>query len=79
MSQLLSQPPRLILRRHKAEALRRFHPWVFSGAIQRSEGEPQDGAVVEVYDDQGEFLATGHYGSGSIAVKVLALDRKSVV
>jgi 23S rRNA (cytosine1962-C5)-methyltransferase len=72
MSQLLSQPPRLILRRHKADALRRFHPWVFSGAIQRSEGEPQDGAVVEVYDDQGEFLATGHYGSGSIAVKVLA-------
>ncbi|MBW4468128.1 MAG: class I SAM-dependent rRNA methyltransferase [Pegethrix bostrychoides GSE-TBD4-15B] len=69
-----SSRPRLTLRRHKAEALRRFHPWVFSGAIQRSEGDLADGAVVEVYDDEGEFLAVGHYGSGSIAVKVLAFE-----
>ncbi len=73
MSQL-SPRPRLTLRRHKSEPLRRFHPWVFSGAIQRSEGELSDGAVVEVYDDEGEFLAVGHYGSGSIAVKVLAFE-----
>ncbi len=69
-----SSRPCLTLRRHKAEALRRFHPWVFSGAIQRSEGDLADGAVVEVYDDEGEFLAVGHYGSGSIAVKVLAFE-----
>ena len=41
--------PKIILRRGKEESLRRFHPWVFSGAIERSEGEPQEGDLVDVY------------------------------
>ncbi|NJO80379.1 MAG: class I SAM-dependent rRNA methyltransferase [Cyanobacteria bacterium RM1_2_2] len=64
--------PRLILHSRKTDAVRRFHPWVFSGAIKKTEGELRDGAIVEVYDDSGEFLAVGHYGTGSIAVKIFA-------
>lgn len=64
--------PRLILHKHKADAVRRFHPWIFSGAIKTQEGNPQEGDVVEVYSDRGEFLAAGHYGSGSIAVKIFS-------
>ncbi|MCU0524104.1 MAG: class I SAM-dependent rRNA methyltransferase [Elainella sp. Prado103] len=66
--------PRLILHKHKADAVRRFHPWIFSGAIKTQEGEPQAGDVVEVYSDRHEFLAMGHYGSGSIAVKIFSFE-----
>lgn len=68
----MSELPRLILRPHKAEAIKRFHPWIFSGAIKTIEGDPQDGDVVEVYSHQGDYLATGHYGAGSLAVKIFS-------
>jgi 23S rRNA (cytosine1962-C5)-methyltransferase len=64
--------PRLILRSQKAEAVKRFHPWIFSGAIKTIEGDPQDGDIVDVYSHQGDYLATGHYGTGSLAVKIFS-------
>ncbi|MFQ3619091.1 MAG: class I SAM-dependent rRNA methyltransferase [Cyanobacteriota bacterium] len=67
-------PPRIILRDHKADAVRRFHPWIFSGAIKRIEPEAQEGDWVEVYGDRGEFLAAGFFGAGSIAVKVVSFQ-----
>ncbi len=66
--------PRIILRDHKADAVRRFHPWIFSGAIKRIEPEAQEGDWVEVYSDRGEFLAAGFFGAGSIAVKVVSFQ-----
>jgi 23S rRNA (cytosine1962-C5)-methyltransferase len=64
--------PRTILHRSKTDALKRFHPWVFSGAIKKEVSEPlQDGDLTDVYSDTGEYLATGFYSTGSIAVKVL--------
>ncbi len=64
--------PRVVLHKHKADAVKRFHPWIFSGAIKQTEGELREGAVVDVYSHAGEFLATGHYGTGTIAVKIFA-------
>jgi 23S rRNA (cytosine1962-C5)-methyltransferase len=64
--------PRLILHSRKTDAVRRYHPWIFSGAIKKTEGELREGAIVEVYSEQGEFLASGHYGTGSIAVKIFS-------
>ncbi|MBF2084545.1 class I SAM-dependent rRNA methyltransferase [Thermoleptolyngbya sp. C42_A2020_037] len=66
--------PRIILRDHKADAVRRFHPWIFSGAIKRIEPDAQEGDWVEVYSDRGEFLAAGFFGAGSIAVKVVSFQ-----
>lgn len=68
----MAEFPRIILHKHKADAIKRFHPWVFSGAIKQIVGEVRDGAIVEVYSQSGEYLATGHYGSGSIAVKIFS-------
>ncbi|MCH5181496.1 MAG: class I SAM-dependent rRNA methyltransferase [Prevotellaceae bacterium] len=69
----------IILRRGKDESLRRFHPWVFSGAIHHTEGgEPEEGELVRVADHDGTFIATGHYQIGSIAVRVLAFGEESV-
>lgn len=60
------------LKRGKESSLLRFHPWVFSGAIQHIDGHPEEGEIVRVLDSKGEFLAVGHYQIGSITVRVLS-------
>ncbi len=50
----------------------RFHPWVFSGAIARVEGQPEDGDTAEVYDRGGRLLGVGHFHHGSITVRMLS-------
>ena len=62
---------KLYLKSGKEESLKRFHPWVFSGAIARLEGEPEEGELVEVFTSKNEFIAKGHWQIGSIAVRVL--------
>ncbi len=62
----------VFLRPGKEESLRRFHPWIFSGAIQSIDGEPEEGEVVKVFTAGKEFIAVGHYQIGSIAVRVLS-------
>lgn len=62
------------LKPNKEAAIQRFHPWIFSGAIQRIEGDPVDGDEVQVLDNRGQFLAIGHYQTGSITVRLLAYE-----
>jgi len=62
----------LLLKKGKEESLRRYHPWVFSGAIQRMDEGIGEGDVVRVVGYQGDFIAVGHYQTGSIAVRVLS-------
>jgi 23S rRNA (cytosine1962-C5)-methyltransferase len=63
---------KIYLKPKKEESLMRFHPWVFSGAIQSIEGKPEEGDLVGVYAADKSFLAVGHYQIGSIAVRVLS-------
>jgi 23S rRNA (cytosine1962-C5)-methyltransferase len=65
------KPKTVFLKRGKEIALQRKHPWIFSGAIHRMEGEPIDGDLVEVIDAQGNWLCAGHYHGASIAVRIL--------
>ncbi len=62
------------LRKGKEESLRRFHPWVFSGAIQSMDDGIEEGEVVRVVTISGDFIAVGHYQQGSIAVRVLTFN-----
>ena len=66
---------KIILKPQKEESLLRFHPWVFSGAIQKIVGTPQEGDCVEVYTCKNEFCAMGHYQIGSIAVRVFSFEQ----
>ena len=66
------------LRRGKAESLKRFHPWVFSGAIDRCDGKPQEGDLVRVVSHEGEVLGYGHCQIGSIAVRMLTFGDETV-
>ena len=69
---------KVYLKPGKEESLKRFHPWVFSGAIAKIEGEPEEGEVVDVYTSKKEFIACGHYQIGSIAVRVLTFQQEEI-
>ena len=69
---------KLYLKPGKEESLKRFHPWVFSGAIARVEGEPEEGEIVDVYTSKKEFIACGHFQIGSIAVRVLTFRQEEI-
>ena len=69
---------KVFLKKGREESLRRFHPWVFSGAVANVQGRPEEGDLVEVYSQDGEFLAAGHYQVGSIAVRILSFDNSAL-
>ena len=69
---------KIILKRGREESLRRFHPWVFSGAIAEVQGNPAEGDLVAVHASDGSILAYGHYQIGSIAVRVLSFDESAL-
>ena len=70
--------PRLIIASGKEKALQRRHPWVFSGAVKRCDGDPQDGDLVDVCSADGNWMAVGHYQHDSIVCKVLSFDTRQI-
>ena len=70
--------PIIILKSGKDQSVRRFHPWVFSGAIKKIKGNVNEGDLVSVYDNKDEFLAIGHYQIGSIAVRILTFKEEEI-
>ena len=74
---------KIILKKGKGESLKRFHPWVFSGAVHKmvlgkKEEEPAEGDIVEVYSHENEFLGKGHYQIGSITVRILSFTDRPI-
>jgi len=65
---------RIVLKSGKDQSLRRYHPWVFSGAIKKIHGPAREGELVDLYDNKEEYLASGHYQQGSIAVRVISFE-----
>lgn len=68
----------IILKKGKEESLKRFHPWVFSGAIQAIEDGIEEGETVRLVNRNGDFIAVGHYQQGSIAVRVLTFEDREI-
>lgn len=68
----------IYLKRGKEESLKRFHPWVFSGAIQHMDDGIAEGDIVDVLSNNGKFLGRGHYQIGSIAVRILTFEDKPI-
>ncbi len=66
---------KIILKSGKEQSIRRYHPWIFSGAIKKITGSPAEGDIVEVFDNKDSFLAVGHYQPGSIAVRILSFEQ----
>ena len=64
----------VILKKGKESSILRFHPWIFSGAIERVDDGVEEGDIVRVVGHDRKFLAVGHYQIGSIAVRILSFD-----
>ncbi|MFC2152355.1 class I SAM-dependent rRNA methyltransferase [Bacteroidota bacterium] len=70
--------PKVILKSGKDQSARRYHPWIFSGAIKKIIGNVNEGDLVKVTDNKDEFLALGHYQIGSIAIRILSFEEKPI-
>ena len=68
----------IFLRKGKSESLKRFHPWVFSGAISSSDGKLNEGELVRVVSHDDELMGYGHYQIGSIAVRMLTFKDEPI-
>lgn len=66
----------IILKKGKEYSIERFHPWIFSGAIQKMQGNLTDGCWVKVFSYKNEVLGFGHYQNGSIAVRMLSFGKQ---
>lgn len=69
---------KIILKRGKEDSLKRFHPWVFSGAIDRGDDTIEEGDLVSVYSHDGKLIGNGHFQVGSISVRILAFGNNEI-
>lgn len=69
---------KIILKPGKDRSVFRYHPWIFSGAIAKGEGDLQEGNLVKVYNSEGQYVATGHCQIGSIAVRILSFKDEPI-
>lgn len=70
--------PKIYLHKAKEISLLRHHPWVFSGAIAKKDSTLNDGDIVEVYSSKNEYLGTGYYAHGSIAVRIISFQQTTI-
>ena len=66
---------KIILHPKKERSLKLFHPWVFSGAVAKADGNSSEGDIVEIFTHEGEYLATGHFHNGSIKVRIFSFEK----
>ena len=68
----------IALKKGKDSSLRRYHRWIFSGALREDQEMPGEGEIVEIYDDRGIYLATGHFQTGNIAIRILTFIQQDI-
>ncbi len=69
---------KLILKPGKEKSVKRMHPWIFSGAIAKTEGNIAEGDIVDLYDSENNFLAKGHYQPDSITLRILTFKNENI-
>ncbi len=73
-----SNYPSVFLKKGKDQSIKRYHRWIFSGALEISEVSPEDGEIVEIFNNEGNYMATGHFQDSNIAVRVLSFTRQEI-
>lgn len=74
----MKETVKIILKSGKDQSVKRYHPWVFSGAIKKTYGEPAEGDIVHIYSNQDEYLGAGHFQDSSIAVRILSFTEREI-
>ncbi|MGE0089246.1 MAG: class I SAM-dependent rRNA methyltransferase [Bacteroidales bacterium] len=70
--------PKIILKPGKEQSLKRYHPWIFSGAIKTNTQQLTEGELVEVFSSDNEFLGLGHFQIGSIAIRIITFKKEPI-
>ncbi|MBS3772033.1 MAG: class I SAM-dependent rRNA methyltransferase [Bacteroidales bacterium] len=68
----------VILKSGKDQSVKRYHPWIFSGAIKKTLGNFREGDVVQVFNNKEEFLGLGHYQPATIAVRIISFENRPI-
>lgn len=68
----------LIIRKNKQNSVERFHPWIFSGAIETDTSTISEGEIVDIRDAKNKFIARGHFQPSTIAVRVLSFEERDI-
>jgi len=71
----MNEIPKIVLNTGKDQSPKRFHPWIFSGAVKKTPENLKNGDIVEVYSSKDEYLGTGHYQKGSIMVRLFSFEK----
>lgn len=74
----MSTYSKITLKKEKERSVQRYHPWIFSGAMQSFDAKLKDGDLVEVLDFKNNFLCIGHFYHGSIAIKILTFKQEEI-
>ncbi len=74
----MNQPVKIVLKSGKDQSVKRYHPWIFSGAIKKIYGDPFEGDIVQIFSNRDEFLGSGHYQDASIAVRILSFHEREI-
>ena len=67
---------KIYLKQGKEQSAKRFHPWIFSGAIEAISELLKEGQLVEVYTRKNEKIGIGHFSEGSIAVRMFSFGEE---
>jgi len=70
--------PKIVLQKGKEESIKRYHPWIFSGAVKDKEHKLEEGDIVDVYSSDNQFLGCGYFQKGSIAVRILSFKQEEI-
>ena len=74
----MNEVVKIVLKSGKDQSVKRYHPWIFSGAIKKTYGDPAEGDIVHIYSNKDEFLGAGHYQDASIAVRILSFREEEI-
>lgn len=68
----------IVIRKNKLKSIERFHPWIFSGAIETDTSDILEGEIIDVCDNKKRFIARGHFQPSTIAVRVLTFEDRPI-
>ncbi|MBN2093695.1 class I SAM-dependent methyltransferase, partial [candidate division KSB1 bacterium] len=75
-----NQNKKVILKPGREDSVKRHHPWIFSGAVKKVEGNPENGATVEIFSADGRWLASGAFSPKSqILVRVWSFLQEEAI
>jgi 23S rRNA (cytosine1962-C5)-methyltransferase len=71
---------RVQLKRKIANRILNGHPWIFANEVEKWDGDPKAGDIVDVYFSDGKFAGKGYFNAQSqIIIRLLTTEKKVAI